>query len=72
MPRNLLLQLSLKEEGTLCMIAQGISSSARLRSDDVSRLQNLGFAEAGDDVVTLTPLGVQRFAIVARAMMSRH
>ena len=64
MPRNLLLELGLREEGTLRMIAQGISSPARLPSDDVSRFQSCGFADAIDDVVTLTTLGVQRFAIV--------
>jgi len=54
---NLLRKLSPREESTLCMIAQGVSSLRALRSADVSRLQNFGFAEVVEGVVTLTPPG---------------
>ena len=72
MSGNLLRKLSPHEESTLCLIAQGISSLCALRSDDVSRLRNFGFAEVVDGVVTLTPLGVERFAVAAGTMTSRH
>jgi hypothetical protein len=69
---NLLRKLSPREESTLCMIAQGVSSLRALRSADVLRLQNFGFAEVVEGVVTLTPLGIERFARAAGTMTSRH
>jgi hypothetical protein len=71
MPRNLLRKLSPKEESTLCRIAQGMSDPASLRPDDVSCLKNFGFVEILGRVPTLTPLGVQRVAIVTRATPTR-
>ena len=72
MSGNLLRKLSPREESTLCMIAHGVSSLRALRSGDVSRLQNFGFAEVVEGAVTLTPLGIERFAIAAGTMTSRH
>ena len=72
MSGNLLRKLSPHEESTLCMIARRVSSLRALRSDDVVRLRNFGFVEVVDGVVTLTPLGIERFAIAAGTMTSRH
>jgi hypothetical protein len=71
MPRALLAQLSPKEEGTLCMIAQGIAKPEYLREGDFARLTKFGFAETVDGAARLAPLGVQRFTLVARSVAAR-
>jgi hypothetical protein len=68
MPCTLLRELSPREETTLRRIAQGASLEG-LRHDDVVRLEKFGFAETAGGSVTLTPLGVQRLAVMAN---SRH
>ena len=71
MPRNLLRELSPKEESTLRLIAQGLSGAAGLRSDNVARLVNFGFVETTDGVPALTPLGAQRVAIMNQTTADR-
>jgi hypothetical protein len=54
-PSNLSRTFSLKEENTLCLIAQGIENPDDLRLEDVSRLQSFGFVEVKGERVTLPP-----------------
>ena len=54
-PSNLFRTFSLKEENTLCLIAQGIENPDDLRLEDVSRLQSFGFVEVKGERVTLPP-----------------
>jgi hypothetical protein len=68
--RNLLRELSPREETTLRRIAQGASMADGLRYDDIVRLEKFGLAETAGGVVTLTPLGAQRVALMTRSTNS--
>jgi hypothetical protein len=72
MPCNPFRELSPKEETTLLKIARGGMRPDDLRSDDISTLQNFGFAQSEHGRLTLTPLGFQRFAKMARSTNCRH
>ena len=67
MRRNLLRELSPREESTLCRIAQGRPYEAGLRAGDVSCPRNFGFIETAHGVPAVTPLGARRVAIMIRA-----
>ena len=62
MKHFVIIPLSRQEEGTLRLIAHGISSTKHLHSDDVEQLAKLRLVEQQDGKVMLSDLGQMRLA----------